>query len=66
VLEEEFLAAMMRALATSTEPAFQVPHQVKPRHNGVMAISRQRMVHAVADGRIIRGRLPEEGSLHPA
>jgi len=66
VLEEEFLAAMMRAIATSPAPAFELPQQVKRRHDGVVAVSSQRMVHAVSDGRIIRGRLPAEESVHPA
>jgi hypothetical protein len=58
VLEEEFLAAMMRAFATSPRPAFELPNQLKRGPNGVMAISCQRIVHAVSEGRIIRGRLP--------
>jgi uncharacterized protein (UPF0276 family) len=58
VREEEFLAAMMRALATSPRPAFALPMQIERRSDGVVAISRQRMVHAVSGGRIIRGRLP--------
>jgi uncharacterized protein (UPF0276 family) len=58
VLEEEFLSAMMRAIATSPNPAFELPEQIKARPDGVVALSRQGMVHAVSRGRIIRGRLP--------
>lgn len=63
VLEEEFLAAMMRAIATSPRPAFGIPKPVKQGPNGVVAVSSQRIVHAVSNGRIIRGQLPAEKSV---
>jgi hypothetical protein len=62
VREDEFLRAMMRAVATSPSPAFSLPDQIQTRPDGVIAISSQRIVHAVSGGRIIRGRLPDSES----
>lgn len=58
VLEEEFLSAMMRALATSPEPAFSIPASIKRSRNDYIAVSSKGIVHAISKGRIIRGRLP--------
>jgi uncharacterized protein (UPF0276 family) len=58
VLEEEFLSTMMRVLGTSPRPAFAIPSAIKKDSNGLIAISSQRVVHALSQGRIIRGRLP--------
>ena len=63
-LEEEFLAAMMRVLGTSPRPAFALPDQVKAVPRGMVAISSRQIVHALADGRIIRGRLPSASPPH--
>jgi len=60
VLEEEFLSTMMRVLATSPRPAFTIPSAIKQSPRGLIAISSQRVVHALSQGRIIRGRLPAQ------
>lgn len=57
VLEEEFLSAMMRALATSPEPAFSIPSTIKRTQKDFIAVSSNGIVHAISKGRIIRGRL---------
>ncbi len=54
-LEEEFLGAMVRALAISPRARFVWPAQVLPAPGGCYAITRRHILHAALDGRYQRG-----------
>lgn len=59
VREEEFIAAIVLALAVTPRPTFRVPPEVVRLARGWAAVARlgEPMLHAVVDGRLISGRV---------
>src|SRR5207245_10913930 len=57
VREDEFLGAIVRALAVTPRARFLRPVAVKPAPGGCFAVSRKRVLHAALDGRYLRGEV---------
>jgi hypothetical protein len=56
--EDEFLGALLRALAITPGARFRHPATVRPAPGGHFAVSRGGTLHAALDGRYVHGALP--------
>ena len=55
IVEDEFLAAVVRALAITPRARFEWPAGVRPAPGGCYALTRQRVLHAALDATYVHG-----------